>query len=120
VQSELDAAMSLAPATERNWSSVPLTDIIQHIVATHHEYLRRELPAIEVRLEKVYRVYNQRYGPTLIGLPEVFAALRAELITHIAKEENILFPAIAAYEAPSLPANRFPPRASVRWRIRFT
>jgi regulator of cell morphogenesis and NO signaling len=98
VQSELDAAMSLAPATERNWSSVPLTDIIQHIVATHHEYLRRELPAIEVRLEKVYRVYNQRYGPTLIGLPEVFAALRAELTTHIAKEENILFPAIAAYE----------------------
>jgi regulator of cell morphogenesis and NO signaling len=111
VQSELDAALSLAPATEYNWSAVQLTDIIQHIVATHHEYLRRELPAIEARLEKVYRVYNQRYGPTLIGLPEVFAALSAELTTHIAKEEQVLFPAIAAHEAAVRAGKPLPPTA---------
>ena len=98
VQRELEAAMAVAPTTERNWNSVPLSEIIRHIVATHHEYLRRELPRIENRLEKVYRVYNQRYGPTLIGLPEVFASLSAELTSHMAKEENVLFPAIEAYE----------------------
>src|SRR5688572_20342979 len=63
IQAELDAAMAAAPAAERDWGTAGLAELIQHIVGTHHEYLRRELPAIEVRLEKVYRVYNQRYGP---------------------------------------------------------
>jgi regulator of cell morphogenesis and NO signaling len=98
VQSELDAALASAPEPERDWSAAPLDELIQHIVGAHHEYLRRELPAIQARLDKVYRVYNQRYGPSLIGLPEIFAELRAELEMHIRKEEIVLFPAIAAYE----------------------
>jgi regulator of cell morphogenesis and NO signaling len=98
VQAELDAAITGTGALQKDWSAAPLSVLIQHIVDTHHEYLRRELPAIRVRLEKVYRVYNQRYGPTLTGLPEVFDALKDELDVHMGKEEMILFPAIAAYE----------------------
>jgi regulator of cell morphogenesis and NO signaling len=108
VQAELDAAMAAAPDAERDWSIAGLGELIQHIVETHHEYLRRELPAIEARLEKVYRVYNQRNGPTLIGLPEVFAGLKAELELHIRKEEMILFPAIAAYEAAAASGQPLP------------
>ncbi len=98
VQLELDAAQVGAAANETDWNEPSLTELAGHIVATHHEYLRRELPAIAGRLEKVYRVYNQRYGPTLSGLPEVFAALRAELEMHMRKEEMVLFPSVAAYE----------------------
>jgi regulator of cell morphogenesis and NO signaling len=99
VQGELDAALANTPAQARDWNTAPLTELIRHIVTTHHEYLRTELPAIQVRLDKVYQVYNQRYGPTLIGLPEVYCALRSELEPHIRKEEMILFPAIEANEA---------------------
>jgi regulator of cell morphogenesis and NO signaling len=99
VQGELDTALANGPATARDWNTAPLAGLVEQIVTTHHEYLRRELPAIETRLEKVYRVYNQRYGPTLVGLPEVYAGLRAELELHIRKEEMILFPAIVACEA---------------------
>jgi regulator of cell morphogenesis and NO signaling len=99
VQSQLDAALAGTADQEKDWTEASLASLITHIVSTHHEYLRRELPAISVRLEKVYRVYNQRYGPTFIGLPEVFSDLRAELELHIQKEERMLFPAIAAYEA---------------------
>jgi regulator of cell morphogenesis and NO signaling len=99
VQSDLDAALANNEAPARDWNTAPLAGLVEHIVSTHHDYLRRELPAIETRLEKVYRVYNQRYGPTLVGLPEVFAGLRAELERHIRKEEMILFPAIVASEA---------------------
>jgi regulator of cell morphogenesis and NO signaling len=99
VQSELDAALAGTVAPERDWNTASLTELIQHIVATHHEYLRREFPNLQARLDKVYRVYNERMGPTLTGLPEVFAALRAELEMHMRKEEMILFPAVAAYEA---------------------
>ena len=99
VQGELDRAMADAPAADRDWTTAPLTELIGHIVDTHHTYLRRELPAIGIRLEKVYRVYNERHGPTLTGLPQVFAALRAELELHMQKEEMILFPVVAACEA---------------------
>jgi regulator of cell morphogenesis and NO signaling len=98
IERELDAAIAGTHATEQDWTAAPLAELIRHIVGTHHEYLRRELPALETRMEKVYRVYNERYGPTLIGLPDVFRALKAELEMHLRKEEAILFPAIAAYE----------------------
>jgi regulator of cell morphogenesis and NO signaling len=98
VQKELDAAISGTAPSSRDWNSAPLADLIEHIVLTHHEYLRRELPAIEKRLEKVYRVYNERYGPTLTGLPDVFAGLHLELEMHMRKEERILFPTIVASE----------------------
>jgi regulator of cell morphogenesis and NO signaling len=56
----------------------------------------------------VYRVYNQRYGPTLTGLPEVFASLKAELELHIQKEERILFPAITACEVAAASGQPLP------------
>ena len=99
VQRELDAAMAGTDHPERDWNAASLGELIRHIIGTHHEYLRSQLAPIEARLEKVHRKYNERYGPTLIGLPDVYANLRAELEMHIRKEEMILFPAIAAYEA---------------------
>ena len=100
VRSDLNVALAGANTNSRDWSTAPFNELIEHIVTTHHDYLRRELPAIEVRLEKVHRVYNQRYGPTLTGLPQVFEALTTELLSHLWKEENILFPAILAGRGP--------------------
>lgn len=95
----LEAAMRQQDAaSETDWNHVPLEDLVRHIEQRHHSFLRRELPAIGSRLEKVYRVYNQRYGPTLTGLPEVFEGLQSELLSHLMKEEQILFPAILACE----------------------
>jgi regulator of cell morphogenesis and NO signaling len=100
VKRELEAATATASDSERSWATAPLTGLIDHIVEKHHGYLRSELPALEARLLKVFQVYNQRYGATLTGLPEVFSALRAELESHLDKEEKILFPAIAAGGSP--------------------
>ena len=98
VQTQLDEAAKASPESARDWLVEPLRGLIAHIVNTHHAYLKRELPAIDARVAKVYRVYNARYGPTLTGLPEVFARLRAEMERHMQKEEMVLFPAIAACE----------------------
>jgi regulator of cell morphogenesis and NO signaling len=105
---ELDAAMSATPSPVHDWSTAPLRELINHIIAAHHEYLRRELAPLGARLDKVYRVYNERYGPTLTGLPEVFTALRSELEMHMRKEEAILFPVIAAYESATLAGSPLP------------
>ena len=117
VQQELDEAVKASSAAARDWTAAPLREMIDHIVNTHHSYLKRELPAISVRLEKVYRVYNERYGETLPGLPEVFASLRSEMEMHLRKEEMVLFPAIAAYQAAvnsgaPLPQTPFGPMAN--------
>ncbi len=98
VQRELDAAPR-PDGTARDWNTAPLQELAAHIVATHHQYLRREFQPLSERLAKVYRVYNERYGDTLIGLPETFNGLRSELELHMLKEEKILFPAIAAAES---------------------
>ena len=97
VRRELDEAAKENTDGTRDWNTAPLGELINHIVNTHHAYLNRELPALSARLEKVYRVYNQKYGDTLLGLPEVFGYLRSELETHMQKEEMLLFPAIAAH-----------------------
>jgi len=110
VQRQLDEAIMAPPESARDWPAEPLRDLIGHIVNTHHAYLKRELPAIGMRVAKVYRVYNQRYGPTLQGLPEVFSALRAEMEMHMQKEELVLFPAIVASEA-AVTAGNPPPQS---------
>jgi len=109
VARELDREESASARTAREWNAAPLRELIGHIVSTHHEYLRRELGPLTDRLEKVYRVYNEKYGETLAGLPEVFAALRSELEMHIVKEERILFPVIAAYESSAEAGSPMPP-----------
>jgi regulator of cell morphogenesis and NO signaling len=109
VEGALAEALADGSAAERDWMTEPVPELIEHILATHHAYLERELPAIQVRLDKVYRVYNQRYGPTLLGLPEVFGALRAELEMHVRKEEMILFPAVLANDAALGAGRALPP-----------
>jgi regulator of cell morphogenesis and NO signaling len=99
VQRELDAATNAASAAARDWNFAPLRELVAHIVSTHHGYLKREFQPLTERLAKVYRVYNQRYGEALIGLPEVFAGVRSEMEMHMMKEETMLFPAIVAAES---------------------
>ena len=99
VQQALNQEASARGTAGRDWNTAPLSELVDHIIVTHHDYLRREFQPLTDRLAKVYRVYNQRYGPTLTGLPEVFEALRAELEMHMFKEERVLFPAIVTAEA---------------------
>jgi regulator of cell morphogenesis and NO signaling len=112
VQRQLDEAAMASPQSARDWTVEPLRDLIDHIVNTHHAYLNRELPAIGMRAVKVYRVYNQRYGPTLTGLPDVFDRLRSELEMHMRKDEMVLFPAIVACEA-AINAGDPPPQCPI-------
>jgi regulator of cell morphogenesis and NO signaling len=82
-----------------DWNTAPLAELIGHILAAHHDYLKRELPALDERLRKVVSVHGEREPEMLPRLLAIFTALRAELEQHLRKEEAILFPAMARYEA---------------------
>ncbi len=81
-----------------DWRVAPLSDLTRHLVETHHAYLRRELPRLTELLAKVQRAHGERHA-WLDPLGQVYGALRAELESHLMKEENILFPMIGRLAA---------------------
>ena len=87
---------------DADWST--LTELADHIVATHHAYLRRELPRLATMLDKVVAAHEERHAD-LPDLRAAFTGLRNELEPHMEKEEGILFPMVRELErATSAPA----------------
>jgi regulator of cell morphogenesis and NO signaling len=96
-----DAAFSTQPETD--WSKVPLRTLVNHIVATHHDYLREELPRLGLLIEKIVRAHGEQHRE-LLPLHELFISFRRDLEAHMAKEEQVLFPVCRDLEgAPSQP-----------------
>ena len=110
VDRELNEA-SAAAGEIKDWNTAPLREIIRHIVTTHHEFLRAELPRISDRLAAVLKAHGARNGAALNELSEVFGALRSELEAHTGKEEAILFPIIFEYERAKEAHRPLPPAA---------
>jgi regulator of cell morphogenesis and NO signaling len=76
-----------------------LGELIANIEATHHTFTREALARIETLLEST-PLPDQSRRTALI---ECFRTLHADLLPHLLKEENILFPYIVALERD--PAN---------------
>jgi regulator of cell morphogenesis and NO signaling len=102
VRRRLEQAETAAPPAESDWASAPLTALCEHIVETHHEYLRRELPRIRTQLAKLAAVHSARH-PELGEALRVFVPFDDELRLHMAKEERVLFPLVEAIEAGAVP-----------------
>jgi regulator of cell morphogenesis and NO signaling len=77
-------------------------ELVDHIVATHHEYLHDELPLLHALASRVRDVHSARH-PELHEVARLVAALRADLEPHLAKEEQVLFPAIRRLADGGLP-----------------
>ena len=70
-----------------------MTDLLAHIEATHHAFLRSELPRLNTLLEKVLSAHGENH-PELDEVFDLFQALAGDLMPHLMKEEQILFPFI--------------------------
>lgn len=93
----LDAALAAPAEVGTDWTAASLSDLADHIEATHHAYLREELPRLSGLLSKVARVHGKA-APWIVEVKEVFDALRPELEAHLVKEEEVVFPLIRALE----------------------
>jgi regulator of cell morphogenesis and NO signaling len=87
-----------APDHGFDGASALMVELIAHIVAAHHGYLRRELPRLEALADRVVAAHGARH-PELHELREVLASLKEELMLHMIKEEKVLFPIITRLEA---------------------
>jgi regulator of cell morphogenesis and NO signaling len=95
VSAELD---ELPVAGDRTWTDLDAPGLAEHIVATHHRYLRDELPLLDLLSAKVLSVHGRNH-PELVRVRALVAAVRTDLEPHLLKEERVLFPAIAAAAA---------------------
>lgn len=80
-----------------DWSAESLETLIDHIISTHHAYTRKELARLAPLMTKVKTVHGAEH-PELVQIAYAFQALDDDLIPHLMKEENILFPYIRNLE----------------------
>jgi regulator of cell morphogenesis and NO signaling len=109
VATEIAAAAAALTEKSRDWNDAPLRDLIRHIVATHHEFLKLELPRVGQRVQKVVQVHGHLDPDGLHELERVYVGLWQELSLHMHKEEVMLFPAIERYEAAARSSLPLPP-----------
>ncbi len=74
-----------------------LTRLIQHIVRTHHQRVRQELPRFVELSQRVATKHGER-APHFKTVAALIEQLRNEMFAHLAKEELMLFPHIARLE----------------------
>ena len=70
-----------------------MTRLVNHIVSRHHVYLREMLPQLGSLLDKVVSKHADTH-PNLLELREVYTTMWNELLSHMMKEEVVLFPFI--------------------------
>jgi regulator of cell morphogenesis and NO signaling len=97
LRAEIEAAVGSGSAG-RNWAQAPLADLVDHILERYHAKLRQDLPGLTRMSGKVTSVHGERH-PEVKQVEEVFAGLRAELESHMRKEEMVLFPLIRGLDS---------------------
>lgn len=84
--------------------------LISYIVANHHTFVRRALPSLTAHTQKLAAVHGSRH-PELDEVARLTQQVADEMLTHMEKEEKVLFPYIAAVSEGTrngLPAPRAP------------
>jgi regulator of cell morphogenesis and NO signaling len=89
---------------EIDLEGMTLSALADHIVRTHHDYLRHELPRLEALMDKVSSAHGG-YDRRLVQVRDIFASMASEMNSHMWKEEQILFPLVNRFEANDLPTN---------------
>jgi regulator of cell morphogenesis and NO signaling len=74
----------------RHWE---IDEMIDHIVKIHHSYVKTSLPLLVEYATKVASVHGEAH-PEVITIKDLILDLENDLMPHLKKEEDILFPYI--------------------------
>lgn len=92
------AELAALPRTSEpvaDWSGLSPAALVDHLEASHHQFLKRELPRLSELAAKVSRVHGTNH-PELVDAAQLLDQIRADLEPHLRKEEEVLFPMIRA------------------------
>jgi regulator of cell morphogenesis and NO signaling len=91
VSRAIEALPPTDESSDDDFMQVPLPQLIDHIVETHHQYLRLAVPMVGRYLAKLVEVHGARH-PELARVQDSFNRLGGVLMQHMVKEERVLFP----------------------------
>ena len=80
-----------------DFQKLSLTELITHILETHHVFTKSELDRLDALTEKVIGAHATNH-PELLKVGELFRQLSADLKPHMFREEQILFLYMKALE----------------------
>jgi len=94
---ELSRAAAVPDASARDWTKDSLSSMSAQIVAMYHDYTREELQTVIPIAEKVLSVHGER-RPELAEVVTLVRDLAGDMIPHMLKEEQVLFPYVSQLE----------------------
>ncbi len=94
----IEASAAVSAPGQRDWTQEPLQALVDYIIRTYHDPLRRQLPRLQAIASKVLQVHGAK-SIHLGRVEEIVEELSEDLIAHMDTEELALFPAICAIEA---------------------
>jgi regulator of cell morphogenesis and NO signaling len=95
------------PATPvPHWEGEAAGALIAYIVDTHHAYTRQALQTLQKLAAKVRGVHGENH-PELLVVERLVAELTADLVPHMLKEEQVLFPFVVKMENGEAPVPFF-------------
>ena len=100
------AGLAAAGAADQDYASWDPAALVDHIVSTHHAYVRNAIPTILAHTAKVAGKHGERHAE-LGEVARLFEGVAEEMTQHMMKEEHILFPYIkvlARQDASGCPA----------------
>ena len=95
---DLDTVMAeLARLDRPDGPAVPQApaEMIDHILTRYHAVHREQLPEL-IRMARRVEAVHREHPDVPAGLAEHLEAIETEMLDHMAKEENILFPMLKA------------------------
>jgi regulator of cell morphogenesis and NO signaling len=75
------------------WTDSNSHTIINHVITNYHRVSEEELAMLSPYVTKVSRVHGEHH-PELVKMNELFYEFKKELLDHMVKEEEIVFPLI--------------------------
>lgn len=101
ILTELDQAYAEAEKLRepgRDWRTARLSDLIDHIVNTHHAFLNTTLPELSQLTTTILRVHGANHKE-LAKVHRLFHSLKLELEQHLITEEEEVFPLVKQFES---------------------
>ncbi len=90
--------------SERDWQQAEISELLEHIIMTHHTWLRRELPGLTTTSQTVLKVHGETH-PELAEVVTTFDKIRNAVLPHLDDEEQRIFPALLGLVAGNPPAD---------------
>ncbi|MEX0945207.1 MAG: iron-sulfur cluster repair di-iron protein [Balneolaceae bacterium] len=82
----------------QNFNAWDIDYLIDHIIDTHHRFVRNKTVEISAYANKVAKVYGKQY-PENVTISQKFDLLSEDLIRHLSDEEETVFPLIRSVKS---------------------